>query len=260
MNLLYNKTMNEQTLQKMKQMKFYGMASTFRTTIEEGRSTTLTPDELVSLLIESEWDDRNNRRIERNLRNARFRYRANLEQTYFDIDRNLDKNLFMRLSECTYVDRFENVMITGSTGIGKSYIASALGNQACTLGYKVLYSNSNKLFARLKMAKADGSYLKEIARIEKTDLLILDDFGLLPLDSYSRATMMEIIEDRHGKRSTIIASQLPVERWYDIIGEATVADAILDRLVHDAHRIELQGESLRKRKKAETLEELEIKD
>ncbi len=244
----------------MKQMKFYAMASAFRTTIQEGRSAALTSDELVSLLIDAEWDDRNNRRIERDLRNARFCYRANLEQTYFDIDRNLDKNLFMRLSECSYIDRFENIMITGSTGIGKSYIASALGNQACTLGYKVLYSNSSKLFARLKMAKADGSYLKEIARIEKTDLLILDDFGLLPLDSYSRATLMEIIEDRHGKRSTIIASQLPVQQWYDIIGEATVADAILDRLVHDANRIELQGESLRKRKKPEPMETLESEE
>ena len=250
--------MNEQTLQKMKQMKFYGMAAAFRSTIEDGRSLTLTADELIALLVAAEWDDRNNRRIERNLRNARFRYKANMEQTYFDIDRNLDKNLFMRLSECTYIDRFENVMITGSTGIGKSYLASALGNQACTLGYKVLYSNSSKLFSKLKMAKADGSYLKEISRIEKLDLLILDDFGLLPLDTYSRATLMEIIEDRHGKRSTIIASQLPVRQWYDIIGEATVADAILDRLVHDAHRIELEGESLRKRKKAEPVETLEM--
>lgn len=252
--------MNEQTLQKMKQMKFYGMAAAFRTTLEEGRPSALTADEMVSLLIEAEWDNRNSRRIERQLRNARFRYKANLEQTYFDIDRNLDKNLFMRLTECTYIDRFENVMITKSTGIGKSYIASALGNQACILGYKVLYSNSGKLFSKLKMAKADGSYLKEIARIEKQDLLILDDFGLLPLDSYSRATLMEIIEDRHGKRSTIIASQLPVQQWYDIIGEATIADAILDRLVHDAHRIELQGESLRKRKKVESVEALEMEE
>jgi len=250
--------MNEQTLQKMKQMKFYGMAAAFRATAEEGRSSALTADEMVSLLIDAEWDDRNNRRIDRNLRNARFRYKANLEQTYFDIDRNLDKNLFIRLSECTYIDRNENVMVTGSTGIGKSYLASALGNQACTLGYKVLYSNSSKLFSKLKMAKADGSYLKEISRIEKLDLLILDDFGLLPLDSYSRATLMEIIEDRHGKRSTIISSQLPIPQWYDIIGEATVADAILDRLVHDAHRIELQGESLRKRKKVETVEVLDM--
>jgi DNA replication protein DnaC len=215
----------------------------------------MTGDELVSMLVESEWDDRNNRRIERHQRNARFRYKANLEQLHFDISRNLDKNLVMRLAECSFINRHENVLVTGSTGIGKSYIASALGNQACTLGFRVLYTNSSKLFSKLKMAKADGSYLKEIARIEKQDLLILDDFGLQPFDNYSRAALMEIIEDRHGKRSTIIASQLPVPQWHDIIGEETVADAILDRIVHDAHRIDLKGESLRKRKRAEMVEE-----
>jgi DNA replication protein DnaC len=241
--------MNEETLQKMKQLKFYGMSTAFRSIIGDGRMSTLTADELIALLVEAEWDDRNNRRIDRNLRNAKFRYKANLEQTDFDLDRNLDKNLYMRLSECTFIDKSENVLITGSTGIGKSYIASALGNQACVLGYKVLYSNSSKLFSRLKMAKADGSFLKEITKIERQDLLILDDFGLQPFDAYSRATLMEIIEDRHGKHSTIIASQLPMTSWHDIIGEATLADAILDRIVHDAHRIDLIGESLRKRKK-----------
>lgn len=252
--------MNEETLQKMKQMKFYGMTAAFRSVIAEERMATLTTDELVAMLIEAEWDDRNNRRIDRNLRNARFRYRANLQQTHFDINRNLDKNLFMRLAECSFIDKSENVLITGSTGIGKSYIASALGNQACTIGYKVIYANSNKLFARLKMAKADGSYIKEIARIERQDLLILDDFGLQPFDSYSRAALMEIVEDRHGKKSTIIASQLPVTGWHDVIGEATLADAILDRIVHDAHRIELVGESLRKRKKVNQTEELDMEE
>lgn len=252
--------MNEETLQKMKQMKFYGMTAAFRSVIAEERMATLTTDELVAMLIEAEWDDRNNRRIDRNLRNARFRYRANLQQTHFDINRNLDKNLFMRLAECSFIDKSENVLITGSTGIGKSYIASALGNQACTIGYKVIYANSNKLFARLKMAKADGSYIKEIARIERQYLLILDDFGLQPFDSYSRAALMEIVEDRHGKKSTIIASQLPVTGWHDIIGEATLADAILDRIVHDAHRIELVGESLRKRKKVNQTEELDMEE
>jgi len=241
----------------MKQLKFYGMARAFRTSLEDGRLASMTGDELVSMLVESEWDDRNNRRIERHQRNARFRYKANLEQLHFDISRNLDKNLVMRLAECSYLSRQENVLVTGSTGIGKSYIASALGNQACTLGFRVLYTNSTKLFSKLKMAKADGSYLKEIARIEKQDLLILDDFGLQPFDNYSRAALMEIIEDRHGKRSTIIASQLPVPQWHEIIGEETVADAILDRIVHDAHRIELKGESLRKRKRLEMVEEAE---
>lgn len=241
--------MNEETLKKMKQMKFYGMTNAFRTSVEDGRLALLTTDEMVSMLIEAEWDDRNNRRIDRHVRNARFRYKANLEQLFFDVNRNLDKNLLMRLSECSYIQRNENVLITGSTGIGKSYVASALGNQACTNGYKVFYTNTSKLFTKLKVSKADGSYLKEIARIEKQDLLILDDFGLQPLDNQSRIGLMEIVEDRHGKRSTIIASQLPVQQWHEIIGEPTIADAILDRLVHDAHRIEMVGESLRKGKK-----------
>lgn len=241
--------MNEQTFQKMKQMKFFGMVRAFRTSMENGSMSRLTPDELVSMLVESEWDDRNNRRIDRHIRNARFRYKANIEQMHFDLDRNLDKNQFMRLSECTFIDKNETLLITGSTGIGKSYIASAIGNQACTLGYKVLYANSSKLFSRLKMTKADGSYIKEMAKIERQDLLILDDFGLQPLDTASRNMLMEIIEDRHGNRATIITSQLPVDQWYEIIGEQTLADAILDRLVHNAHRMELIGESLRRQKR-----------
>jgi DNA replication protein DnaC len=253
-----NKNMNEETLRKMKQMKLLGMADMFRTSLQDGRITTLTTDEMINMLIESEWDDRNNRRIERNVRNAKFRYKANLEELHFDINRNLDKNQIMRLGECSFITRHENVLITGSTGIGKSYVASAIGNEACTIGYKVTYVNTSKLLSRLKMAKADGSYIKEIARLEKQDLLILDDFGLQPFDNNSRSTLMEIIEDRHGKRSTVITSQVPVSHWYELIGEQTIADAILDRIVHDAHRIELTGESLRKRQKAKIGEELEI--
>jgi len=247
--------MNEQILQKMRQMKFFGMVRAFRTSIENSNMSTMTADEMISLLIDSEWDDRNNRKIERSMYNARFRYKASFEQLHFDIDRNLDKNQLMRLAECAFIKKKENLLITGSTGIGKSFIASALGNQACTLGYKVLYANSTKLFSKLKMAKADGSYIREIAKIERQDLFILDDFGLQPMDGSSRAILMEIVEDRHGHRSTIITSQLPVAQWYDIIGEQTVADAVLDRIVHDAHRMDLIGESLRIRKKnKETLE------
>lgn len=245
--------MNDTTLEKMKQMKFYGMLRAFKTSLEE-HARTLTGDELVSFLIQSEWDDRNNRRIERNVLNARFRYKSEIESIAFDVQRNLDKNQLMRLAECLFIDKKENVLITGSTGIGKSYIATALGNQACVLGYKVIYASTSKLFAKLKMAKADGSYLKEISRIEKQDLLILDDFGIQPFDNQSRALLMEIIEDRHGKRSTIVTSQIPVKAWHEIIGEKTIADAILDRLVHDAYRIDLNGESLRKKNtKNETL-------
>jgi DNA replication protein DnaC len=239
--------MNETILQKMKQMKLHGMAAAFKTSLEDGRKVNLTADEMISFLIESEWDDRNNRRIERRIRTARFRYKANIEQIDFTIDRNLEKNLMNRFAECTFIEKNENILITGSTGIGKSYIASALGNQACMLGYKVLYTSTSKLFAMLKMARADGSYIKETTRIEKMDLLILDDFGMQPLDTHNRSALIEIIEDRHGKRSTIITAQLPVAQWHDVIGEKTIADAVLDRIVHNAYRIEMVGESLRKR-------------
>ena len=249
--------MNEQTLQKMRQMKFFGMVRAFRTSIENGSMGQMTADEMVSILVNAEWDDRNNRRIERQMRNARFRYKANIEQLHFDVERNLDKNQLMRMAECTFVQRKENLLITGSTGIGKSFIASAIGNQACTLGFKVLYASSTKLFTRLKMAKADGSYIREIAKIERQDLLILDDFGLQPLDASSRSVLMEIIEDRHGNRSTIITSQLPLSEWYEVIGEQTIADAILDRVVHNAHRMELAGESLRRRQKNKVTETIE---
>jgi DNA replication protein DnaC len=140
-------------------------------------------------------------------------------------------------------------LITGPTGVGKSFIASAIGHQACLLGYRILYFNTQKLFAKLKILKADGTYLKEMTRIEKCDLLILDDFGMQNLDNATRMNLMEIIEDRHGRKSTLIASQLPVASWYEVIGESTIADAILDRLIHGAHRMELKGSSMRKKYK-----------
>ena len=240
--------MNESTMQKMKQLKFFGMLRAFRTTIESGGMNRYTPDEMTAFLIESEWDERYNRKIQRSLKNAKFRYKAVLEELIYNDNRNLQKNEVHRLAECTFIENKHNVLITGSTGVGKSYLASAIGYQACINGYKVMYANAGKLFSKMKMAKADGSYVRELAKIEKQDLLILDDFGMQPLDTQSRAVLMEIIEDRHGKSSLIITSQLPVKQWYEIIGETTVADAILDRIVHVAQRIELKGESLRKRK------------
>jgi len=240
--------MNATTLEKMRKMKFFGMFRAFKTSLESGKQEDYTADEMIANLIEAEWDDRQNRNVERRLTNARFRYKAALEELHYHTDRNIDKNLIMRFAECHFIDKHENILITGSTGIGKSYIASALGHQACSLGYKVVYHNAGKLFGKLKMAKADGSsYIKEVAKIERQNLLILDDFGIQPLDGPSRAMLMEIIEDRHGKSSTIITSQVPVNKWHDIIGEKTVADAILDRIIHEAHRLDLKGESLRKK-------------
>jgi len=242
--------MNSTTLEKMRKMKFFGMLRTFKTSIESGKIEKTTPDEMISNLIESEWDDRHNRSIERLLINAHFRYKASIEEINFHEDRTIDRNQMMRLGECSFISKYENILITGSTGTGKSYLASAIGHQACGLGYRVMYHNTAKLMAKLKIAKADGSYIKEVAKIERQNLLILDDFGIHPFDAQSRSILMEIIEDRHGKASIMITSQVPVSKWHEIIGEQTVADAILDRIVHESHRIEVKGESMRKKRLA----------
>lgn len=244
--------MNATTLEKMRKMGLFGMYRALKTSLESGKQEDYTPDEMVAQLVETEWDDRQNRSIARQITNARFRYKAAIEEMHYHTDRNIDRNQIMRFAECGFIDKRENIIITGSTGIGKSYIASALGYQACAQGYKVMYHNTAKLFGKLKMAKADGSYIKEVAKIERQNLLILDDFGIQPLDAQSRAALMEIIEDRHGKTSIIITSQVPVSKWHEVIGEKTVADAILDRIIHEAHRLELKGESLRKKQQNNT--------
>jgi len=241
--------MNEQTIEKMKKMKLYGMYHSFKHVLESSALNNLTTDELLAQLIDSEWDDRNNRAVERSLRNARFRYKASVEAIDFSSNRGLDQNQVHRLAECLFIKQSQNVIITGSTGTGKSFLASAIGNQACRLGYKVYYANTLRLLAQLKMAKADGSAFKELAKIERMDLLILDDFGIQPFDAQARMLLMEIIEDRHGRKSTLFAGQVPINAWHDIIGDDTMADAILDRVIHDAQQIELKGESLRKRRK-----------
>ena len=238
--------MTQDTLEKIKKLRLLGMARAYETSLENDKLLNLSADELLNMLVEAEWDDRLNRNIERRLRNARFRYQSCMESIDYQAERNLDRNQIMRFAECNFIKKYENIIITGSTGIGKSYLATALGHQACTLGFKVYYANLAKLFSRLKMGKADGSYLREISKIERQDLLIIDDFGLLPIDNQNRSALMEIVEDRHQKASMIITSQLPVNCWHEVIEEKTIADAILDRIVHDAHRIELKGESLRK--------------
>jgi DNA replication protein DnaC len=243
--------MNEQTLEKMKRMKLYGMYKSFRHVVESSANLSLNSDELLAQLIDSEWDDRNNRAVDRSLRNARFRYKASIEMLDYSQHRKLDQTQIHRLADCNFIRQSQNLIITGSTGTGKSFLASAIGNQACSLGYKVYYANTARLISQLKMMKADGSSLKELNRLEKQDLLILDDFGIQPFDTQSRMLLMEIIEDRHGKKSTLIAGQVPVTAWYDIIGDQTIADAILDRLVNDAHQIELKGESLRRKRNIE---------
>ncbi|HYN44852.1 MAG TPA: IS21-like element helper ATPase IstB [Candidatus Limnocylindrales bacterium] len=228
-------------------MKFYGMQQSYKTLLDTNQHHSLTNDEIVSILIQAEWEERENRKIGRYIKTARFRYGANIEEIDFTARRGIDKTQLLRLADCSFINKKENLLITGPTGVGKSYLASALGHQACLQGYKTLYFNAQKLFPQLNTFKADGSYPKHIDRIERHDLLIIDDFGLQPLTPTARMMLLEIIEDRHGKRSTIISSQLPVDKWFEIIGDSTVADAIMDRMVHASHRIDLKGESMRKK-------------
>jgi DNA replication protein DnaC len=201
----------------------------------------------LEVLLQAEAQDRTNRRFERLTKTARFRYQASIEELNFNTSRGINTSQVTELATGGYLAKGESVLITGSTGCGKSFLASALGHQACSQGSKVLYFNTQKLLMQTKMSRLDGSFLKFFEKLAKANLLILDDFGLSHLDKQQQMDLMEIIEDRHGQSSTIIASQLPVKSWYEIIGEATIADAILDRLVHTSHRIELKGESLRKK-------------
>lgn len=238
---------NNSTLEKMKLMKLHGMAAAFQVAVETRNHQEMTADALISHLVEAEHDNRNNRKIVRSLKAAQFRYQASIEEIDYHSQRNLDKNQFLRLADLSFIENKENIIITGKTGVGKSYLASSIGHRACIFGYKVLYFNAGKLFSSLKMSKADNSYIKEIRKIELQNLIILDDFGLQPLDLQSRLSLLEILDDRHSKHSTIITSQLPVSNWHEIIEDSTIADAILDRIVYSSHRIELSGESLRKK-------------
>jgi DNA replication protein DnaC len=238
-----------ETLQTMKELRLYGMYETYDNHLKSINSSDISADELIGLLIDTENTYRENRKTERLLKNAKFRYNATMEEIDYSASRQLDKSQILRLFSCDYIKKGENIIITGATGSGKSYIASALGNKACEKGYKVMYYNLMKLMEKMKMLEADLRDVKEKERISRHDLLILDDFGLKELNTKERLLLLEILEDRHGIRSTIITSQLPVDKWYEMIGDSTIADAILDRLIHSSRRIEIKGESKRKKSK-----------
>lgn len=237
---------NNQTVEKRKQMRLTAMAELHLQHVKDNRFNELTADEYLGLLADHEWEDRQNKKISRLLHQANFRQKASVEEVSYTEARNLDKNMFSRLATLDFMAKKENIILTGASGVGKSYLAQALGHQACLMGKRTYYTNTARLLSKLKLSKVDGTYIRELKRLLKVDLLIMDDFGLQAFDTHAREALMDIIDDRFNQMATIVSSQIPVSAWYDIIGEGTIADAILDRLVNSSHRIDLKGESLRK--------------
>ena len=238
--------MNKDTLEKLKEMKLYGMFNTFKASLENYNRNNMTVDKFVNMLVCNEWDERYNRHVNHLIKSAGFRFPASIEEIDYSVERGLDKNLMERLADLSFIKEKKNIFITGSSGTGKTYIATALGNCACQKNYRVIYANTARLMGMLKASKASGKILRDLKRIQRTDLLILDDFALSPFDTVTRGLLMEVIDDRYDSGSTIVASQIPVDYWHESIGEQTVADAIMDRIVHSSIRISLVGESLRK--------------
>lgn len=233
------------TLFHMEQLKLSGMADAYRSSVDQPLHELPSAHELVASLVESERMYRCAQRTQMYLKLSKLRYNAVLEQIECSAQRNLSRQQIIALSDCSFVHRAENILITGATGCGKSYLACAIGNQACSLGIRTLYLGMNRLVEKITLAKLDGSYIKLLNQLEKVPLIILDDFGIAPMDQQTRLTLLQLLEDRYGRKATIIASQLPVAQWHHTINEPTLADAIMDRLTAAAHKFELKGPSKR---------------
>ena len=237
-----------QTLMQLKQLKLYGMANRSEAILDMALHEQPEAHALIAMITEAEASQRMLQRTQLYLRLARLRYSTHLEQINCSAGRGVTAEQLMVLADGSYIDKSENILITGATGCGKSYLACALGRQACIKGYRTLYYSMNRFIEQLALARLDGTYIKWLNQIEKVSLLIIDDFGLQPIPHDAKLALLQILEDRYGNGSTIITAQLPVANWYDYINEPTLADAICDRLTAKAHRIKLEGTSLRKQK------------
>ena len=238
----------EQTMEKLTGMKLFAMAETLRQWMESPKEKAISPPDLVGILADAEWTARENRKLTTRLRNARFRQEASVEDIDYQYPRGLVKAVVLDLSSCRWVKAHQNVILTGPTGVGKSYLACALGQKACREGHSVVYRRASRLLDELAQARADGTHFQLLRRLAKTEVLIIDDFGLEVLSITQRKDLLEVLEDRYANSATIVTSQLEPKDWHSIIADETIADAVCDRLVHNSHRVKLNGESIRKAK------------
>ncbi len=239
--------LSQPTADKLAELRLHALSRAWQDQTEDPSIHDLAFDERMALLVEAEWLDRQNKRLTRALKEAKLRISsACIEDVEFAAERKLDRKKIRELSSCQWIENHQNVVITGKTGVGKSYLACALAQQACRKGYRAIYRRTPRLFDELRIAHADGTYLRLLARFARMDVLVIDDWGLAPPKDMERRDLLEIMEDRYDLRSTIWTSQLPIDTWHDHMGDPTVADAICDRLLHNAHRIVLKGSSRRK--------------
>lgn len=235
------------TLEQLKELKLQGMARSYEAILQLPVNQHPEGHLLIAQLAEAEQQNRTQHKTKMFLKLSKLRYAGSLEEISFTNQRNLSKEQILQLADCSYIDRSENILISGATGAGKSFLACALGHQACVMGYKTLYLNLNRFTEKIMLARLDGSFVKLLNQLDRASLLILDDFGLAPMDQNTRLALLQILEDRYNKKSIVIASQLPINKWHEYIAEPTLADAIMDRLMANAHRFELKGESMRRK-------------
>lgn len=238
----------QETVDQLKALKLKGMMQAYQSLITMPVHEQLTLHQAVARLTEAETQYRGHQKTQLYVRLSKLRYNAVLEQVHCSETRNLTKEQLIYFADCSFIERAENVLITGATGCGKSYLACAIGRQACSMGYKVLYLGMTRFLEKINQSRLDGTYVKMLNQIEKNQLIILDDFGLQPMDNTTRLALLQILEDRYGKKSMLVTSQLPVQNWYEYLNEPTLADAIMDRMSASAHKLELKGDSLRKEK------------
>jgi DNA replication protein DnaC len=241
--------LDQQTLDKLHAMKLPGMAAAFADQINQPDLDRLSFEERFGLIVDRQWTWKENSRMQRYLKNAQMKLNACMEDIDYKTPRGIDQSVIMSLISCDWVKRHQNIIITGPTGAGKTFLACALSNKACREGYRAFYIRSSKFSYQMALAKGDGSYGKIINKLSKAHVLVIDDLGLAPMTDAERRDLLEVIEERHGHASTIVTSQLPVENWHEQIGDPTIAEAILDRLIHNAHKINftMKGGSMRKK-------------